>query len=110
MTLSPPRSSPSLQSQPGVSSNLSLRVPPAYAAVIDELAAGLGQSKGSLFRRAVEHYLSTACPAADPALVQHLLDLGSLIRDRPHSSRRWRPEAPNTTTTTTGTTSCSEGG
>lgn len=109
MTLSPPRSSPSLQSQPGVSSNLSLRVPPAYAAVIDELAAGLGQSKGSLFRRAVEYYLSTACPAADPALVQHLLDLGSQIRDRPHPSSRWRPEALNPTTTT-GATPCSEGG
>jgi hypothetical protein len=98
---------PDLPTQPGVSSNLSLRVPPAYAAVIDELAASLGKSRGSLFRRAVEHYLTSACPAADPALVQQLLDLGSQIKDRPHPSRRWRPEAP--TTTTTEATSYSEG-
>jgi len=108
MTTSVPRSGPGLAMQPGVTCIVSLRLPPAYAAAIDDLAANLGQSKISLFRRAVEHYVSTARPEADPALVQHLLDLGSLIRDRPHPSRRWRHEAP--TTTTTGTTSCSEGG
>ncbi|WP_323357338.1 ribbon-helix-helix domain-containing protein [Cyanobium gracile] len=89
--------------QPGVTCIVSLRLPPAYAAAIDDLAASLGQSKISLFRRAVEHYVSTARPEADPALVQHLLDLGSQIRDRPHPSSRWRPEALNPTTTTEAT-------
>jgi hypothetical protein len=107
MTVSDPRSRPSLQMQPGVTCIVSLRLPPAYAAAIDDIAADLGQSKISLFRRAVEHYVSTARPEADPALVQQLLDLGSQIRDRPHPSRRWRPEAP--ITTTTDTTPCSEG-
>ncbi|MEA5443339.1 hypothetical protein VB739_12310 [Cyanobium gracile UHCC 0281] len=35
--------------------------------------------------------------------MQHLLDLGSQIRDRPHPSSRWRPEALNPTTTTEAT-------
>ena len=108
MTISLPRRGPDLPTQAGVSCNVSLRVPPAYAAAIDDIAASLGQSKVSLFRRALEHYVSTARPEADPALVQHLLELGSQIRDRPHPSSRWRPEAPNTTTTTEAT-SYSEG-
>ena len=103
-----PRRAPDLPSQTGVSSNISLRVPPAYAAVIDDIAADLGQSKVSLFRRALEHYVSTARPEADPALVQRLLELGSRIQDRPHPASRWRPQA--STTTTTETTSHSEGG
>ena len=109
MTISLPRRAPDLPTQAGISCNVSLRVPPAYAAAIDDIAANLGQSKVSLFRRALEHYVSTARPEADPALVRHLLDLGSQIRDRPHHSSRWRPEALNPTTTTD-TTSRSEGG
>jgi hypothetical protein len=100
LSVSHPRRAPDLPAQAGVSCNVSLRVPPAYAAVIDDIAAELGQSKVSLFRRALEHYLSTARPEANPDLVRRLLDLGSQIRDRPHPSSRWRPEAPNTTTTT----------
>ena len=107
MTISLPRRGPDLPTQAGVSCNVSLRVPPAYAAAIDDIAASLGQSKVSLFRRALEHYVSTARPEADPALVQHLLELGSQIRDRPHPSSRWRPQAQ--TTTTTEATSHSEG-
>jgi hypothetical protein len=70
---------------------LTLRIPPDYAATLNALAADLGQSKVSLIRRAVEHYVSTARPEADRSLVNQLLMQGSQIRDQPHRSSRLRP-------------------